>query len=212
MITDFLQVGQKVTLEVIREDKSYYFSSKIEDLTTEHILLGMPMKAGNTFHTYITETILVYFSSKDSYYCLDCTVEEKRYTPLPLLVLKSLKPPYKHQKRGYFRLKISSKIRVKTTENDEWFDGYTVDISASGAMVIFIQDLPKNNSIKIQIPDILGDVELEARVIRTERDHRNKIYPYNIALQFIDLEENQRDEIVKTLLAKQRKLRRKGLI
>ena len=134
-MTDFLQVGQKVTMEIIRESKNYHFPTKIEDLTPEHVLLGMPMKAGNTFPTYINEKIYIYFSRKDSYYCLECLIEKRRYLPIPLLIAKPIKPAYKHQKRGYFRLKMSSKVCVQTTECNDCLEGHTVDISASGAKI-----------------------------------------------------------------------------
>jgi len=212
LLNDFLEIGQRVTIEIAREDKSYFFSSKIEDLRSDRILIGMPMKSGRAFNTHVTEKIMVYFSNKHSFYCIDCTVEEKKYTPLPLLVLRPLDVPYKHQKRGYFRLEISLKVNLQTSENDRWLDGFTLNISASGAMIVFSQDIAKGSFINIRIPDILGDMIIRAKVIRNEKDLIREINPYNIALQFMDLEETEQDQIVKTLLEKQRKLRKKGLI
>lgn len=199
-------------MEIIREKKKYCFSSKVEDISSNYIILGMPMKSGRTFHTYIKERIYIYFSRKDSFYCIDGLVDKKRYTPIPVIFVTPITSPYKNQKRKYFRLKFSLPIHLKTDEGEEWQDAYSQDISAGGAMIYFDKKIKPGCQLEVKIPSILGDVVFKAKILRCEKEPIREINPYNIALQFLDLEANHRDEIVKFLLDEQRKLRKKGLI
>lgn len=59
-------------------------------------------------------------------------VEDKQYNPIPVIIIHPLSPPYKKQKRSYFRLKLSYKIYIKLSGCDDWIQGYTRDISAGG--------------------------------------------------------------------------------
>lgn len=49
MSEGFLKIGMKVTIEVQRENVEYFFSSKVEDINLERIVLSMPMKGVEPF-------------------------------------------------------------------------------------------------------------------------------------------------------------------
>lgn len=61
------------------------------------------------------------------------------------------------------------------------------------------------------VPEILGEMVLKAVVVRTERNSARKINVYDIAIEFIEMDEHIRDKIVKFILTKQRELRVKGV-
>lgn len=49
MFEVILEIGMKVIIEVKGDSGDLYFSSKIEDIGSDDITLGMPMKGGRTF-------------------------------------------------------------------------------------------------------------------------------------------------------------------
>lgn len=71
--------------------------------------------------------------------------------------------------------------------------------------------IEKGANLEVKIPDILGEKAIKASVIRTEKENIREINKYDIAIEFLDIDEQERDKIVKFILAKQRELRQKGL-
>lgn len=207
----FLEIGMKTLIEVTRDDKEYFFPSKVEDIDKDIITLGMPIKGGKTFFINIDEKIKIYFSRKGSFYCIEGEVEKKRYEPIPVITMRSLSPPYKKQKRSFFRLKIVLPIKIKICGTEDTFLRYTRDISGGGIKFSHSEPIEEGSNIEVKIPDILGEKIIKASVVRTERVDMREINKYDIAIEFVDLDERLRDEIVKFLLAKQRELRQKGV-
>jgi len=212
MLEDFLEIGMKIIIEVKRDSGDLFFSSKIEDLTSEEIILGMPMKGGRTFFIGNDEEINIYFSKKGSFYCLEGKVIEKQYEPLPIIKMIPINSPYKKQKRSYFRLKIALPITIKICDTEDTFIRYTRDISAGGIKFAHSNLIEVGTNLEVKIPDILGDkIVIKASVIRTEYDSTREVNKYDIALKFLDISDKIRDEIVKFILAKQRELRKNGV-
>ena len=211
MFDNFLEIGMKVIIEIKRENGELFFPSKIEDIYPNSILLGMPMKGGRTFFIGINEKINIYFSRKDSFYCIEGIVEDKKYEPIPVIKMHPLGLPYKKQKRNYFRLKVSLPIHIKLFGTEETFLRYTRDLSAGGIKFAHSKTIEKGADLEVKIPDILGEKAIKASVVRTERDDIREVNKYDIAIKFVDIDERSQDKIIKFILAKQRELRQKGL-
>lgn len=211
MSDDFLEIGMKVTIEVQRENGEYFFPSKVEDIKLSCVVLSMPMKRGRTFFVGIDEKINIYFSKRGSFYCIEGKVEDKQYNPIPVITMYPLSPPYKKQKRSYYRLRVSLKIHIKLPNSDNWIQGYTRDVSAGGMKFSHFQVIEKGSIIEVIIPDVLGETVLKAVVVRTEENSNRHINTYDIAIEFIEMDEQIRDKIVKYILARQRELRSKGI-
>lgn len=201
----------RVNIEVRTENVKHFFSSKVEDIRSNYIILSMPMKAGKIFFLGIDEKIYIYFSKRDSFYCLEVKVEDKQYNPIPTITVIPLKEPYKKQKRSYFRLQITLIIYIKTFDCDNWFEGYICDISAGGARFFLSKDIKKGSFINIKIPAILGESVLNAVVVRTDKNLLRPANVHDIAVEFLEVNEQVRDKIIKFVLAEQRKLRKKGI-
>lgn len=211
MRDDFLEIGMRITIEVQRENIEHFFPSKIEDIKLDYVVLSMPMKKGRIFFVGIDEKINIYFSKRGSFYCMEGIVRDKQYSPIPVITMYSLSPPYKKQKRSYFRLKTSCTIHIKLKGSDDWLQAYTRDISAGGIKFSHSAPIKKGSIIEVVIPDILGETILKAAVVRTEKNNIRNVNVHDIAIKFVDIEEAMRDKIVKYILTKQRELRSKGV-
>lgn len=212
MFEDFLEVGMKVIIEVKRDSGDLYFSSKIEDLSSEDLTLGMPMRGGRSYFISIDENINIYFSRKGSFYCIEGKVIEKQYRPIPIIKILPLSSPYKKQKRSHYRLRISLHIQVKIGDEEDVFLRHTRDISAGGIKFSHSDLIEVGTNLEVTIPDILGNnTAIKAIVRRAEYDSTREINRYDIAIEFLEIDERTRDKIVKFLLAKQRQLRKIGL-
>ncbi len=202
----------KIGIQVYRGETKLNFASKIEDLVDDNIIISMPMQSNRIFYTHIDEIIRLFFPKKDSLYCADCVVIGKTYKPVPVLKLKMLGNPYKNQRRDYFRLDLSTKIRVKLPSTQDVINGVTLNLSGSGALIVSDCSFNKGDIVEVKIPAVSDDLLLKAEVVRCQTDFTRKVKPYSIAMKYIEINERQRDIIIKFLLREQRRLRKKGLI
>jgi c-di-GMP-binding flagellar brake protein YcgR len=202
----------KVNIEVEGEQENSFFPSKVEDVEPEKLVLSMPMKKNMIYFMAINEPIKIYFLKGDFLYCINGKVINKTYSPVPLLTVQLLGKPYKNQRREYFRLKISLDASAKVSDGDRYVNGRTRDLSAGGALLLLPEEIKKGDVIELRLSINSKDLDLKALVVRSEKDPERRVNPYNVAVQFMEIDNNQRDVIIKFLLSEQRKLRKKGLI
>jgi len=207
-----LTIGKRIEISIIRNGEKYVFPSKVEDIKNDSILVGMPLKGNKTFPVSLGETVYIYFLHRDSFYCVEGLVLSKNELPIPLMLLKLTGLPYKIQRRQYYRLKVSIKAEIKDEENEDYIEGLIKDLSASGALVAVKESFEKETGVNIRFTLGKDLLELNAVVKRTEYHKKRSIYPYDVAIQFKDINEPQRDIIIKFILEQQRLLRKKGLI
>lgn len=206
------RIGMKVTIGVLRENEEIYLPSKVENIETDGLVLSMPIKRRSIFFVAIGEKINVYFPKRGSFYCMEAKVEKKDYCPLPLITVFPLGRPFKMQKRKYFRLQTPLKIYFKLSDTEVWNKVYVCDISAGGIKFPLNHRLKSGKQIEVRIPNILDDNVLKAVIVRLEEKQDRTIFPYDIAIKFIDIDDGTRDKIVKYLFRKQMKLIKKGIV
>ncbi|WP_422445787.1 flagellar brake protein [Thermoanaerobacterium sp. DL9XJH110] len=212
MNKDLFQIGMKVNIEVEGQEENSFFPSKIEDVEPEKLVLSMPMKKNMIYFIAINKPIKIYFLKGDFLYCVDGKVINKTYSPVPLLTAQLVGQPYKNQRREYFRLKISLDVSAKVAGSEHCVNGRTRDLSAGGALLLLPEEIKKGEVIEVRLSINSEDLVLKALVVRSEKDLERRVNPYNVAVQFMEIDNNQRDFIIKFLLSEQRRLRKKGLI
>lgn len=124
------------------------------------------------------------------------------------------KPPSssieKVQRRQYFRVTASLNITLEL-EPEHTVDFYTYDISGGGVSFFSLHtDLFKLNEVvtgRLYLPKKTGRVEVQFRAkivnIRKDVDSRPKI-----ALEFVRIKENHRNEIIQYCIARQLEMRK----
>lgn len=212
MSNSVLKIGMRVEIEVERDRQKILLPTKVEDLDGDRIFLGMPFFEGKIFFLESEENIKIYFAKNNNFYFVKAKVVEKKYAPVPVIGVVLLGQPEKNQRRNYFRVQVMRRIKIRLFDADDWMKAFLADLSASGALIYFGRQLEKGNFIEIKLPLDSKEIDVKAKVVRTEKDQLRRVQQYNIGVQFIDINEQQRDEIIKFVLAEQRKLRQKGYI
>lgn len=207
-MANFFQLGMKVNIEVMRGEENLYFSSKVEEVESGNLVLGMPIKGNQFFHIRLNESINVHFPKSDSFFYIVGKVVGKKYIPIPVLIVKPMSEPIKNQRRDFFRIRLTLKVKVKQAGIDEWKNGYVKDLSGSGALIATNCEFKKGDILNLQVPIMSKDLDLKSEVVRSWREDYSK--PYNIAVRFIDLEQEKQDEIIKFILTEQRKMIKRG--
>lgn len=205
------QVGMKINIEVERGDENFFFPSKVEDIELGALVLDIPMKGNKLFHIGLDESVKVYFSRGDSFYYFIGIVTGKKYVPVPVLHVKPVSPFIKNQRRDYFRIKTTVKVKISLVETAESLHGLIKDLSGGGALITIGRELKKGDLINIQFSIMSKIIDIKGRVVRVwqeEQLRHSRIY--YTAVQFVEIDETIQDEIIKFILAEQRKLIKKG--
>ncbi len=120
------------------------------------------------------------------------------------------------QLREFFRVDASTSVigksfhpAVFSNEDEEWsIKGKTIDISGSGIMATFSEPPPKDKLIHLEIllptdvPEKVSVIALPTRIVKVNEDQ------YDVAFQFEDLDDEDRDKIIGCCLKIQRRLLR----
>jgi len=205
------QVGMRVNIEVERDNENFFFPSKVEDTESGALVLDIPIKGNEIFHVGLDESVKVHFSRGDSFYYFIGIVTDKKYVPVPVLHVKPVSPFIKNQRRDYFRIKVTLKAKMRLVETDESLHGYIRDLSGSGALITTGSKLKKGDLIDIEFIIMSKAIDVKGRVVRVwQEDHLQNSRIYYMAVQFVEIDEAIQDEIIKFILAEQRKMIKKG--
>lgn len=205
-----LMVGMKVEIGIQRAEENLNFLTKIEEIKENSLILGMPIYKGNYFFINLLEEITIYYSVNDLFYFLKGKVIDKSYIPLPVIEVEILEGPKRIQRRSFFRIPVTLKIKVKNTNSINWCVAYIKNISGGGALLHTYLECNKNDILELRIPVDKETLEVKARVVRVEKDIMRYINPFEIAVEYYDISEKDRDKIIKFIMQEQRKLRKKG--
>lgn len=211
-MNSFLEIGMKVSIEVVGKEKNRFFPSKIEDIKSGNLVVGMPIKGNSIIGIPLNSIIHLNFLQKDTIYRLDCLVLRKRYNPIPVLILEPLGFPYRHQRRDYFRVNVNIDVMVTIIDDDKCLKGTIKNISGSGALLALPEYIKKGKMLLLKYPIENKILESKAEVVRVEKDNLRRINPYDIAVNFSDISEDTRDALIKFALTVQRELRKKGIL
>lgn len=207
---DFFRIGMRVNIEINVDEGRKNYPSKIEDFQGEDLILSMPMKGRNPVPIGTGEIINIFFLKDHVFYCLRGQVVKSIYEPVPLIQVKPIDFVYKNQ-RNFFRLMVTEPVEV-SLENNEEIRGFFRDLSAGGALLVLPRELKPGTLVSFKVPVLTESIEVTAKVVRHERDGHRDVNPHYVAVEFVNISEADRDEIIKYLLEEQRILRKRGLL
>ena len=201
------------------EPEAEQFSSRIEEVSEERIVLAMPMSKGvpvvlapgeKFYGRMVVDGIAYWFTS---------TLLEKRHGPLPVWIAALPTDIRKIQLRAFVRLEIPLKVQAKVIAKDGTKDDQenlplgvmtTKDISGGGIQLISRHPLRVGTRLQlnIELPEIgtlplLGDV---VRIVQPEE----KRQVFWIGIRFVDIQEKDRRQIIRFIYQKQLEKRKKS--
>lgn len=216
---NFLEVGEKI--EIIRKDnkKDKCYSSQILDAVNENtFIVSGPIYKRSLIFLHIDEVIDIVWTRKNKgKYKFNAIVEKRYLKKLYTIRIRKLGDIARLQQRKYYRFETN--IPVKKTlligkEDDEKNTKeycMTKNISGNGMKLMcnFKHSLGDKIhcyfSIYDQVILVIGEV------VRIEKIDAYG-FNYAIGIKFLNIEEQEKDAIVKYIFDQERRLRNKGLI
>lgn len=142
---------------------------------------------------------------------LSCDIEvvdKLKENGIPLIRVKRVSNIKKIQRRNFFRLETALDVTIRKIDDIIVEKVKTIDISGGGMRIISNQKFEINDIVKINFNINNKEYEFDSKVVKTNEDKDRK----EVSLQFIEILEKDRNEIIKYIFDKQREGIKKGTI
>lgn len=204
-------LGQKIIFaeHFSNGSKKEYISQILELNKKDVITVAVPIHKAHLV-TILDETHLtaIYNIDDKGIYEFECIVLKKEKKPLPQMIIKKISPITKTQRRNFFRLNHTIPVKLKKYNSDILDSALSKDISGGGIRIITSIDIRTDDIIYIEF--ILNEKEyrLSGKVVRTFDKMDNK---HEIAVEYTDIVEIDRNDIIRYLFQQQRILIKRGI-
>lgn len=214
-----INIGDKI--EILRKDseKRDPFPSQVLDILEDgEFIVSGPMKKYRLIFIHKDEIVTISTNIENKgRYEFDAVVVDRYIGNIYKIRLKKISEVRRVQLRNFFRLNISIPVTKKFTVNENGEEKVIVehcrtkDMSGGGLKLLTRYSHSVGDIIECEFSIDKRKIFTKAKTVRIEPvDAFN--YRYNLAVQFVDIDENDRDAIMKFIFYKQRELRRKGRI
>lgn len=239
MLSAYVSLGDRVELKEIKRNadadeekgiKSPTHICKVHDfLSEEEIEITMPIEKGKLVVLSLDQKFDCFFFSKGNIYQGSARVAD-RYKKENIYIIKfeMLSGLRKVQRRDYYRLSCAIPIEirylipvervalerdeVKILPNQEYKKGIIIDISGGGLRFVtrYELDMQKMIFCKFQLmADDTKSYEIPAHILYMKEIDASGVKNYEYRVQFANITEIQREEIIKYIFEKEREYRRK---
>ncbi len=219
-VAEIFRINQKIELSIANTTE--YFSSRVEDLVNNDLVVAMPMR--NSIPVYLPLNEKVFgrvFVSDGVLYSFDSSLLKYVMNPVPIWVISTPTNIKKIQLRNFFRhnIRLPIKYIVLNKDNMPIESTQTVvmtkNLSAGGALITLANkdELPIDTTIWLEI--LLGKevIRALAKVRRKpieETADGKKLYLAGI--EFMDMEEQIKKKIISFLNLKMLDNRNRGVL
>lgn len=215
-----LEVSQRVQISLRDNEHAVLgrvlLNSYIADIQKDRLFLAAPMLRTQVLTPEPGTWATVWVTGKTAVFVFESRVLENISGERPFLVLEPPEKIIRKQRRQFVRVEYVAPVTVWRLLEDGQADdrvlarGYSCNISGGGIKLIMERSGQNERRVFVEIEGFpLGG--LEARVLRSEpcAEGRGK---HEWGLEFVGLTEAERDQIIKFTFARQREMRKKGLL
>lgn len=239
MLSNYVKPGDKIEMSVVRtlsgsEERKVY-KSKVYDIVSEdEIKIVMPMEKGKLVLLPVDGEYDLYFYTEGGLFQCSAKVADRYKTNnVYMLTMELTSSLRKFQRREYYRLncvlnmkctcvsesdleKLGHSVGVEFIETDFTLqDGVIVDISGGGARFISGEEYEKGMTMLFVFSltvsasamqySVLGRIVSSSEIDGKDGQFENRV-------QFIDMDDEEREGIIRFIFEEERKIRRREKI
>ncbi|MCE5284768.1 MAG: PilZ domain-containing protein [Pelosinus sp.] len=216
---NIFKVNQRFTIMLSKNTGSPQFQSRIEEVTSKHIVCAMPMIKGRPLIVQLGIKFYGKTIIDGVVYFFTCRLLDKKVFPLPVWIIDFPFDIQRIQQRSFVRVDAMLPVQVSSVDEEQQEDietsaplqVITKDISGGGAQLILHEPVKVGTrlALVIDVPD-MPPIETIGEVIRVERP-KNDRELFWIGIKFLDIQEAFRNKLIKFIFKKQLEQRQKGL-
>lgn len=194
-------------IEILMEDGIY--KSNIQDVYDDHIGISIPVREGIYLPLKKGEKVEGIFYSYKGTFKFHTIVVGRKIDRIMMILLAKPKSFIKIQRRNYVRVSTVSKVIcsiIDSSEDAQFFEGFTLDISAGGMKLSTSKELNIGDTIAISVTLKNEELHLKGKIIRVEKEDKRNI----CGVAFIDMDNKTTEKIVRLLFQIMREQRKNG--
>lgn len=209
-----LNVNQKLEIEILSGTYQGNYLAKVADFLDEGIIITGLYREGAPLPVRLKQPIIVYYTTDRAAYKFKSKILKRTNKPIPLLLIESSDSVTRIQRRDYFRLDVTGTVDVYKMQPKKGYprklsEARLLDISGGGIQMQLKKKFELGEELLISLKDILPPKEfIKSEIVRVQKENEEL---YNYGVNFLEVEAEQREEIIQWIFAYQRKTRKKGL-
>jgi len=235
MLSKYVFAGDKVDLQAVDRlgpegsDAKKVYSSKVYDvLTDDRLEVLMPMEKTKLILLPIDgEYDLCFYTSLGLYQCFARIIDRYKSNNVYVLVFELTSNLRKHQRRDYYRFSCVLDMKTRELKQEEVMAveanqvllvpglplrrSLIVDISGGGIRFISDHAYEQGSMIyctyQLMADKVAKDYEIVGKVLSV-REVANRPGEYEHRVQYVNLDNDTREEIIKFIFEEERRIRR----
>lgn len=214
MIEHNLKVNQNFELIVKDGPFKGNYLSKIADIRDNKIKVSIPYTHGEIIPLRINLDVEMYFTGELAAYSYNTVIIDRELEPIPLLILSYPDTKQRIQRREFFRLEVKEKIIYQILNRDlepitDKKKTTTIDISGGGLKMVVDNFINKGTLMELylQIPELKN-----TPIISKVANILDLPEGIAVGVNFVEIDNNIREQIIGWLFDYQRELRQKGML
>ena len=212
---DILNIGDRIAIVRLTSKCEKSYPSQVLDISTEGTLVvSGPIYKNKLVMIHRNEKVKVsYIIENKGRYAFDAIILRREYKGIYKLQLKRISNIKRYQQRRFYRFDISIPVTKEFDIKEEITieECKTKDISGSGLKLYSNINHSVGDIVKCKFQINNHPIDVKGKVVRVENIDTFD-YKYSLGIDFIGLNEKDRDRIIKFIFEKERILREKELI
>jgi c-di-GMP-binding flagellar brake protein YcgR len=212
-----LKPNQKVYIEVENNEQFAYLPTRLAEIGDGFVVIENPIRSGAIYPLRIGETVIVKFIHLNTFFGFSGQVIERENAPLAIakLAVPDMEAESTMQRRQHVRIDVTVPFKLSILEGlrvVETVDLQTADLS-TGGLAFFTKNRHFQGGQLVRVNLNLPGGEpiwTECLVVRAYSEKFGPEVRYRVALQFVQIEEKDRDHIAFFVFEKQREYIKKG--
>ena len=209
-----LEINKKLEIEVLSGSYQGKYLIKVADFMKDGIIITGLYREGAPLPIRLNQKVNVYYTTDRAAYKFKSKILKRTNKPIPLLLIERAESITRIQRRDYFRLEVTGTVDIYKMQEEKKYpkkiaEARLLDISGGGIKMQLRKQFDKGEELLICLKNILAPKEfIKSKIVRVQKENEQL---YNYGVHFIEIEEEQREEIIQWIFAYQRKSRKKGL-
>jgi len=203
---------ENMLLEVYDHRKQVYGKSIIREVNDDNLAIGVPMKKNEQVAlqegaTYNFRAVL----DDGLYYFMSEVLGTESSGNVMLYIISRPQQVQRRQRRNYFRVPCALEARYLEISGDgsrsapeEWLQAETalvINLSGGGLMLVTGRELPVGTvlllRLSLQSKNEKKEVQVKGKILRVHPLKMGRARRYRYGVQFFDLNEKDRDKIIR---------------
>ncbi len=213
-----LKIGDKIEISRMGSKTIKHKSQILDILNEKEYIISGPISRSTIVNIRLNTILEISYNKEEKgKFVFKALVTDKNEKGVYKLKIERLSDITRIQERNFFRLPLSLEInkKFKVTEGNKEITMEeickTTDISGGGTRIFSNFNHKKNDKLLLTLYIDNKEINILGEVVRTSESSNNS-YHYEVAVKFVDIDNTDRDIIVKYIFDQQRELRKKGLI